>query len=102
MAKCETCGNDYDKSFTVTMGGVTHTFDSFECAIFTLAPACEHCGCRVIGRSQRPVFLLRQLRSDGGGAGPSRSHGAGPGTPPRPDVALSRLVFGQSERHWNE
>ena len=49
MAKCETCGNDYDKAFTVTMNGNTHTFDSFECAIFTLAPACEHCGCRVIG-----------------------------------------------------
>jgi hypothetical protein len=49
MARCETCGNDYDKSFTVTMAGVTHTFDSFECAIYTLAPACEHCGCRIIG-----------------------------------------------------
>jgi hypothetical protein len=49
MAKCETCGNDYDKAFTVTMSGTTHTFDSFECAIFALAPACEHCGCRVIG-----------------------------------------------------
>lgn len=32
MAKCEVCGNDYDKSFTVTMGGKTHTFDAFECA----------------------------------------------------------------------
>jgi len=21
MAKCEVCGNDYDKAFTVTMGG---------------------------------------------------------------------------------
>lgn len=49
MAKCECCGNDYDKSFTVTMAGNTHTFDSFECAIFTLAPACTKCGCRVIG-----------------------------------------------------
>ena len=49
MAKCECCGNDYDKSFTVTISGISHTFDSFECAIFTLAPACEHCGCRVIG-----------------------------------------------------
>jgi hypothetical protein len=49
MAKCETCGNDYDKSFTVTMGGRAHTFDSFECAIHRLAPTCAHCGCRVIG-----------------------------------------------------
>ena len=33
MAKCETCGNDYDKAFQVSMNGRTHTFDSFECAI---------------------------------------------------------------------
>ncbi len=49
MARCETCGNDYDKSFTVTVAGVTHTFDSSECATSTLAPACAHCGCRIIG-----------------------------------------------------
>ena len=30
-------------------GGESHAFDSFECAIHTLAPTCEHCGCRVIG-----------------------------------------------------
>ena len=33
MARCEQCGNDYDKSFEVTMGGRTMIFDSFECAI---------------------------------------------------------------------
>lgn len=49
MAKCEVCGNDYDKSFEVRMRGQTHTFDSFECAIHVLAPTCGHCGCRVIG-----------------------------------------------------
>ncbi|HXV58225.1 MAG TPA: hypothetical protein VD704_10195 [Gaiellaceae bacterium] len=49
MAVCELCGNDYDKSFEVTLGGETHTFDSFECAIHVLAPTCPHCGCRVIG-----------------------------------------------------
>jgi hypothetical protein len=43
------CGNDYDKSFTVTLAGRTHTFDSFECAIHMLAPTCNHCGCRIIG-----------------------------------------------------
>src|SRR5262245_3628381 len=42
--RCETCGNDYDKAFQVTKGGVTHTFDSFECAIHALAPTCAHCG----------------------------------------------------------
>ena len=49
MAKCDVCGNDYDKSFTVTMKGKTNTFDSFECAIHAIAPRCEHCGCAVIG-----------------------------------------------------
>ena len=49
MARCDVCGNDYDKAFQVTLAGRTHTFDSFECAIHALAPACAHCGCRVIG-----------------------------------------------------
>jgi hypothetical protein len=49
MARCEQCGNNYDKAFDVTMNGQTHTFDSFECAIQMLAPTCEHCGCRIIG-----------------------------------------------------
>jgi hypothetical protein len=47
--KCETCGNDYDKAFTLTMDGVEHVFDSFECAIARLAPTCPRCGCRIIG-----------------------------------------------------
>jgi hypothetical protein len=38
MARCDQCGNDYDKSFEVTMAGRTMTFDSFECAIQALAP----------------------------------------------------------------
>ena len=46
---CETCGNEYDKAFQVTMAGKTHTFDSFECAIHALAPTCAHCGCRIVG-----------------------------------------------------
>ena len=49
MPQCELCGNDYDKAFQVTMGGESHTFDSFECAIQSLAPTCSHCGCRIIG-----------------------------------------------------
>ncbi|HJQ85913.1 MAG TPA: hypothetical protein VJ820_00410 [Propionibacteriaceae bacterium] len=49
MAACEVCGNDYEMSFEVVTAGVTHTFDSFECAIHALAPVCEHCGCKVIG-----------------------------------------------------
>ncbi len=49
MARCETCGNDYDKAFDVMMAGEKHTFDSFECAIAALAPKCAHCDCRIIG-----------------------------------------------------
>jgi len=49
MSTCEVCGNEYDKTFTITMDGREHTFDSFECAIHALAPSCVHCGCKVIG-----------------------------------------------------
>jgi len=49
MPTCERCGNDYDKSFQVLMAGKSHTFDSFECAIQSLAPSCAHCGTRIIG-----------------------------------------------------
>jgi hypothetical protein len=49
MAICEVCKNDYDKAFQVTVQGRSHTFDSFECAIHALAPACAHCGCKVVG-----------------------------------------------------
>ncbi|ADV27507.1 hypothetical protein Psesu_1665 [Pseudoxanthomonas suwonensis 11-1] len=50
MARCDLCGNDYDKAFKVTLAdGSGGTYDSFECAIQALAPTCEHCGCRIIG-----------------------------------------------------
>jgi len=49
MPKCYTCGNDYDKSFTILKAGAEYIFDSFECAIHALAPSCKHCGCKIIG-----------------------------------------------------
>ena len=49
MAQCEKCGNEYDKTFEVVIAGKAHVFDSFECAVATLAPTCRHCGCRIIG-----------------------------------------------------
>ncbi|HUG45662.1 MAG TPA: hypothetical protein VMK31_04005 [Sphingomicrobium sp.] len=49
MPICDTCGNNYDKSFEVVMHGKKHVFDSFECAISALAPVCAHCGTRIIG-----------------------------------------------------
>jgi hypothetical protein len=49
MAQCEACGNNYDKTFDIVLGGRNHTFDSFECAIHKLAPTCTHCNCRILG-----------------------------------------------------
>ena len=49
MAKCDTCGNDYDKAFTLTQGVRSGTFDSFECAAHAMAPTCSHCSCRILG-----------------------------------------------------
>ena len=49
MAKCEVCGNEYDKAMEVSVAGETHVFDSFECAIHSLAPTCDHCSCRIVG-----------------------------------------------------
>ncbi|MGV6875510.1 hypothetical protein ACUSIJ_22810 [Pseudochelatococcus sp. B33] len=49
MAKCDQCGNDYDKSFEVILAGKIYVFDSFECAVHKLAPVCPHCGCKIVG-----------------------------------------------------
>ncbi len=46
---CEHCGNHYDKAFAVLMNGESHVFDSFECAMHTLAPRCANCQCAIIG-----------------------------------------------------
>jgi hypothetical protein len=53
MARCDVCGNDYDKAFRITQAdGTISTFDSFECAIHQVAPRCAHCGCAVIGHGE--------------------------------------------------
>ena len=49
MARCEVCGNDYDKAMQITVAGATHVFDSFECAIHAIAPRCAHCSCAIVG-----------------------------------------------------
>jgi hypothetical protein len=50
MARCDCCGNDYDKAFqVVSADGKKMTFDSFECAIHKMAPSCEHCKMKIIG-----------------------------------------------------
>ncbi|WP_405580011.1 hypothetical protein [Streptomyces sp. NBC_01190] len=50
MAICEVCGNDYEMAFEVNTQNVVHVFDSFECAIHRLAPSCEHCRVRIVGK----------------------------------------------------
>ena len=73
MARCDQCGNDYDKPMTVERGGQTHTFDSFECAIQMMAPTCDACGARIIGHGvegRGHDLLLRALRGDRRGARP--------------------------------
>ena len=62
---CEVCGNRYDKAFEVRMGGKTHIFDSFECAIQALAPTCAHCGSEhgIRGVEDRGVPERVQIRS---------------------------------------
>ena len=72
MPKCDTCGNDYDKAFTVTQAGKTMTFDSFECAITRMAPSCGHCGCRVIGHgveAQGQIFCCAHCAGHMGATG---------------------------------
>ncbi len=61
MPTCDTCGNDYDKAFTVTtVTGDQYTFDSIECAAQKLAPSCAHCGVRILGHG------LEAARGGGG------------------------------------
>ena len=72
MAPCEVCGNNYDKAFTVTLAGQEHTFDSFECAIHALAPACAHCGCKVVGHGVEDdgtIFCCASCAQQAGVAG---------------------------------
>lgn len=69
MSTCHTCGNEYDEIFTVTRGGETWQFDSFECAITSLAPVCARCGCRIIGHGVQvgsTVFCCAHCARDHG------------------------------------
>ncbi len=73
MARCDVCGNDYDKAFQVTLAsGESGTYDAFECAIHALAPTCEHCGCRIIGHgveSDGRIFCCAHCAEESGVTG---------------------------------
>jgi len=49
MGRCDVCGNDYEKTMVIATSDRKGTFDSFECAMHAMAPACGHCHCRIIG-----------------------------------------------------
>jgi hypothetical protein len=69
MAKCEVCGNDYYLSFEVITANEKHTFDSFECAIYKLAPVCDHCRCKIIGHgieANKTFYCCANLRASQG------------------------------------
>lgn len=69
MARCETCGNEYDKAFEVILDGKHHTFDSFECAIGKLAPNCHSCGVRIVGHGMEAdgkMFCCEHCAENGG------------------------------------
>jgi phage terminase large subunit GpA-like protein len=69
MAVCDTCGNDYDRAFTLTRDEESGTFDSFECAIAKMAPSCAHCGCRILGHgveADGAMYCCSPLRSPDG------------------------------------
>lgn len=72
MARCEVCGNDYDKAFQVITAGVPHVFDCFECATHALAPRCEHCGCTILGHgleAQGRFFCCAHCAEQAGASG---------------------------------
>ncbi len=49
MKCCAVCGNAYDKLMEINYQGRREVFDSFECAIHSMAPKCAGCGLSVIG-----------------------------------------------------
>lgn len=69
MATCEVCGNAYDQSIEIVLRGQRHRFDCFECAVYALAPACDHRGCRIIGHgveAEARLFCCAHCARSGG------------------------------------
>ena len=67
MATCEVCGNHSDEAIEVTAAGVTHVFDSFQCAVHLMAPMWTPAGagrwvngsCPVTGSPEPATFGRR-------------------------------------------
>jgi nitrite reductase/ring-hydroxylating ferredoxin subunit len=72
MAQCEVCGNEYDRTMEISVGGEAHVYDSFECAIHAIAPQCPHCGCRIIGHGVQvddAIFCCAHCATESGAHG---------------------------------
>jgi len=65
MARCDVCGNDYDKTFEVRHAGRSYTFDSIECAAQRIAPQCLHCACRILGHGVEQDSTYRIVSTEG-------------------------------------
>jgi hypothetical protein len=76
MPKCDGCGNEYDKSFQIIASNKTYTFDSFECAIHTLAPTCTHCSVKIIGHGLEKNGVMFCCNHCAGAGGYNRIEGS--------------------------
>lgn len=67
---CATCGNRYDKAFTLTRhDGASRVFDSIECASAWAAPTCASCSTRILGHgveSDDGIFCCAHCASRAG------------------------------------
>ena len=80
MGVCDMCGNDYDRSFTITRGDRSGTYDSLECAVTDWAPACGRCHACSIGevwresRATLRISATASPSSTGAACAPSVMH----------------------------
>jgi hypothetical protein len=93
-------GNDYDNAFEVTTAkGQGHTFDSFECAIHSLAPECAHCGCKIVGhglQSEDSIYCCAHCARESGEA---RSSGPELRASREDDLVCAGAAFGSMKVH---
>lgn len=64
---CEICGNKSTKCFEVRLGGETHIFDSFECAMRALSTRCGYCNTQIRGHSVvlgKKIYCSYQCAND--------------------------------------
>ena len=76
--ECEVCGHESEDAFEVVRHVGRHTFDTFECAIYAMAPLCARCGVRVIGHGVKEcdqTFCFAHCSE----AGPTERAGSGGG-----------------------